>query len=108
MTCIQVSQDAGKEDWYSHLFKNFPQFVVIYTVNSFSVVNEAEIDVLLEFPCFFYDPTNVGNFISGSSAFYKSSLYIWNFSVHVLLKPSLKDFEHYLASTWDQHNGTIV
>ena len=108
LTCIQVSQDAGKVDWYSHLFKNFPQFVVIYTVNSFSVVNEAEIDVLLEFPCFFYDPTNVGNFISGSSDFYKSSLYIWNFSVHVLLKPSLKDFEHYLASTWDQHNGTIV
>ena len=108
LTCIRVSHKTGKVVQYSHLFKNFTQFVVIHTVNSFSVVNEAEIEVLLEFPCFFYDPTDVGNFISGSSAFYKYSLYIWNFSVHVLLKPSLKDFEHYLASTWDQHNGTIV
>ena len=108
LTCIQVSQNAGRVDWHSHLFKNFPQFVVIHTVKGFSVVNEAEIDVLLEFPCLFYDPKDVGNFISGSSAFSKSSLYIWNSSVHVLLKPSLKDLEHYLASMWDQHNGTIV
>ena len=83
---------------YSHLLKNFPQFVVIHTVKGFSIVNEAEVDVFLEFPCFLYDPTNVGNLISGSSAFSKSSLYIWNFLVLVLLKPSLKDFEHYLAS----------
>ena len=89
--------EAGKEAWYSHLFKNFPQFVVIHTVKSFGVVNKA-VDVFLEFPCFFYDPTDVGNLISGSSAFSKSSLYIWNFSGHILLKPSLKDFEHYLAS----------
>ena len=82
--------------WYSHLFKNFPLFVVIHTVKGFSVVNEA--DVFLEFFCFFYDPEDVGNLIPGSSAFSKSSLNIWNFSVHVLLKPSLKDFEHYLAS----------
>ena len=82
--------------WYSHLFQNFPQFVVICTVKGFSVVNE--IDVFLEFPCFFYNPTKVGNLISGSSAFSKSSLYIWKFLVYVLLKPSLKDFEHYLAS----------
>ena len=82
--------------WYSHLFQNFPQFVVICTVKGFSVVNE--IDVLLEFPCFFYNPTKVGNLISGSSAFSISSLYIWKFLVYVLLKPSLKDFEHYLAS----------
>ena len=80
--------------WYSHLFKNFPQFVVIQVVNGFSVVNEAEIDVFLKFSCFSYD---VGNLISGSSAFSKSSLYIWKFLVHVLLKPGLENFEHYFA-----------
>ena len=84
--------------WYSHLLKNFPQFIVIHTVKGFSIVNESEVDVVLEFSCFFNDPTNVGNLISGSSAFSKSSLNIWKFSVHVLLKPSLEDFEHYLAS----------
>ena len=84
-------------DWYSYLFKNFPQFVVIHIVKGFSIVHEVEVDVFLEFPCFFYDPAYVGNLISGSSAFSKSSLYIWNFSVHILLKPSLKDFEHNLA-----------
>ena len=75
--------------WYSQIFKNFPQFVVIHTVKGFGIVNEAEVDVFLEFPCFLYDPTKVGNMISGSSAFSKSSLYIWKFSVHVLLKSSL-------------------
>ena len=84
--------------WYSHLLKNFPQFVVIHTVKGFNVVNEAETDVFLELSCFCYDSTGVGNFISGSSAFSKSSLYIWKFLFHVLLKPNLKDFEHYLAS----------
>ena len=84
--------------WYAHLFKNFPQFVVIHTIKGFSVVNEAEVDVFLKFSCFFYDLMDVGNFISGSSAASKSRLYIWKFSVHVLLKPSLKDFEHYLAT----------
>ena len=83
--------------WYSYLFKNSPQFVMIHTVKGFSVVNEAEVDVFLEFPCFFYGPTDAGNLIFGSSAFYKSNLYIWKFSVQVLLKPSLKDFEHNLA-----------
>ena len=82
--------------WCSHLFKNFPQFVVIRTVKGFSIVNEAE--VFLELSFLFYDPTDVGDLISGSSAFSKSSLYIWKFSVHILLKPSLEDFEHYLAS----------
>ena len=77
--------------WYSHLLKNFPQFVVIHTVKGFSIVNEAEIDVFLELSCFFDDPVDVGNLISGSSASSKPSLYIWKFSVHVLLKPSLKD-----------------
>ena len=84
--------------WYSHLFKNFPQFVVTHTVKGFSVVNEAEVDVFLEFSWFFYDPKNVGNLISGSSVFAKSSLNIWKFSVHILLKPSLEDFEHYFTS----------
>ena len=83
--------------WCSHLFKNFPQFVVIHTVKGFGVVNKAEVDVFLELSCFFNDSTDIGNLISGSSAFSKSSLYIWKFTVHVLLKPSLKDFEHYLA-----------
>ena len=98
LTCIQISQEAGKVVWYSHLFKNFPKFVVIHTVKGFSIVNEAEVDVFLEFFCFFYEPTNVGNLISGSSAFSKSSLYIWKFSVHVLLKPCLENFEHYLIA----------
>ena len=84
--------------WYFHLFKNLPQFVVIHTVKEFSIVNGAEVDVFLEFSSFFYDPTNVGNLSSDSSAFSKCSLYIWKFSVRVLLKPSLKDFEHYFAS----------
>ena len=82
--------------WYSHLL-NFPQFVVIYTVKSFGIVNEAEVDVFLELSCFFDDPTDAGNLISGSSAFSKSSLNIWKFLVHVLLKPSLENFEHYFA-----------
>ena len=80
--------------WYSHLFKNYPQFVVMHTVKGFHIVNEADIDVFLEFPCFLYDPTNIGDLITGFSAFSKSSLYIWNFSVHILLKLSLKDLEH--------------
>ena len=82
---------------YSHPMKYFPQFAVIHTVKGFGIVNE-EVDVFLEFPCFLYDPINVGNLISGSSTFSKSSLYICMFSVHVLLEPNLKDFEHYLAS----------
>ena len=81
---------------------------MIQTVKGFSVLNEAEIDVLLEFPCFFYDPTDVSNLISGSSAFSKSSLYIWNCSTHILLKPSLNDFEHYIASMWNEYNCTVV
>ena len=78
--------------------KNFPQFVVIHTVKGFSIVNEADVDVFLELSCFFCDPTDVGSLVFVSSAFSKTSLYIWKFSVHVLLKPSLKDFEHYFAS----------
>ena len=83
--------------WYSHLFKNFPQFVVIHTAKGFGIVNKAEVDVFLEFSCFFKDPVDVGNLISGSSASSKSSLNIWKFMVHVLLKPGLENFEHFFA-----------
>ena len=94
--------------WYSHLFKYFPQFVVIHTVKGFSVVNETEEDVFLEFSCFFYDPTDVGYLISGSCAFSKSSLNIWKFLVHTVMKPSCKDFEHYLANILNECNCAVV
>ena len=84
--------------WYSNVLQNFPQFIVIHTVEGFGIVNKAEIDVFLELSCFFNDPTDVGNLISGSSAFSKTSFNIWNFSVHVLLKPDLENFEHYFTS----------
>ena len=84
--------------WYSHLLKNFSQFVVIHTVKGFEVVNKAEVDVFLELSCFIYDPTDVGNLVSGYSAFSKSSLNIWKFMVHVLLKPGLDNFDHYFAA----------
>ena len=94
--------------WYSHLFKNFSQFIVIHTLKGFSIVNEAEVDVFLEFPCFFYEPIDTVNLTSGSSAFSKSSLYIWKFSVYILLKLSLQDFEYYFASMWNEHNCVLV
>ena len=84
--------------WYSRLFKTFPHFVVIHIVKGFGMVNKAEVDVFLEFSCFFYDPTDIGNLIFGSSDFSKSSLNIWKFTVHMLLKPGLENFEYYLAS----------
>ena len=96
LTCI--SKEAGQVVWYSHLLKNFPQFVVIYTIKDFGVINKTEVDVFPEFSCFFCDPVDVGNLISGSSAFSKSSLNIWKFTAHVLLKPCLDNFEHYFAS----------
>ena len=108
LTCIQISQEAGKVVWYSHLFQNFPQFVVINTVKGFTRVNEAEANVFLEFFCFLYDPMDLGNLISSSSAFSKSRLNIWKFSVHVLLKTSLENFEHYFASVWEECNCAIV
>ena len=98
LTCIQISQKAGKVLWDSHLFQNFPQFVVIHTVKGFGIVNKAEIDVFLELSCFFHDPEDVGNLISDSSAFSKTSLNIWKFTVHVLLKSGLENFEHYFTS----------
>ena len=100
LNSIQISQEAGQVVWYSHLLNNFPQFIVIHTVKGFGIVNKAEIDVFLELSCFFNDPADVGNLISGSSAFSKTSLYIWKFTVHILLKPGLENFEHYFTSMW--------
>src|SRR5574337_782362 len=90
LTCIQISQEADQVVWYCHLFQNFPQFIVIHTLKGFGIVNEAEIDAFLELSCFFDDPADVGNLISGSSASSKTSLNIWKFTVHILLKPSLE------------------
>ena len=108
LTCIQISQEAGQAVWYSHLFQNFPQFLVIHTVKGFGLVNKAEIDVFLELSCFYDDPADAGNLISGSPAFPKTSLNIWNFTVHVLLKPGLENFEHYFTSMWDECNCAVV
>ena len=108
LTCIQISQEAVKVVWYSHLLKNFPQFVVIHTVKGFGVVNKAEVDVFLELSCFIYDPMDIGNLIPGSSAFSKSNLNIWKFMVHILLNPGLENFEHYFASMWDECNCVVV
>ena len=108
LTCIQVSQEAGQVVWYSHLFQNFPEFIVILTIEGFGVVSKAEIDVFLELSCFFDDPSDVGNLISGSSAFSKTSLNIWKFLVHILLKPGLENFEHYFTNMWDERNCSVV
>ena len=108
LTCIQISQKAGQAVCYPNLLKNFPQFSVIHTVKGFGIVNKAKLDVILELFCFFDDPVDVGNLISGSSAFCKSSLNIWKFTVHVLLKPGLENFEHYFASVWDECNCATV
>ena len=93
LTCIQVSQEAGQVVWYSHVFQNFPQFIVIHTVKGFGMVNKAERDIFLELSCFFDDPADVGNLNSGSSAFSKTSLNIWKFMVDILLKPGLENFD---------------
>ena len=105
LTCIQLSQETDQVVWYSHLLKNFPQFVVTHTVKGFGIVNKAELDVFLQLPCFFSDPVDVGDLISGSSAFSNSILNIWKFTVHVLLKPGLENFEHYFTSMWDECNS---
>ena len=108
LACIQVSQEAGQVVWYSHLFQNFPQFIVIDTVNVFCIVNKAEIDVFLELSCFFDDPMDVGNLIFGSSAFSKCSLNIWKFTVHILLKPDVENSEHHFTRKWDECNCSVV
>ena len=108
LTCIPVFQEAGQVVWYSHLLQNFPQFVVIHTVKGFGIVNKAEVDVFLDLSCFNDDPVDVGNLISGSSAFSKTSLNIWKFTVHVLLKPGLENFEHHFTNMWDECNCAAV
>ena len=110
LTCIQISQEAGEVVWDSHLFKNFPQFVVFCTFTGFVIVNKAEVDAFLEvfLSCFFNEPTDFGNLIFGSSAFSKSSLNIWKFMIHVLLKPGLENFEYYFANVWDECNCMVV
>ena len=108
LICIQTSQEAGQVVWYSHLFQNFPQFIVIHTVKGFGIVNKAEIDVFLGLSSFFDDLADVGNLISGSSAFSKTSLNIWKFTVHVLLKPGLENCKHYFTSVWDECNCVVV
>ena len=110
LTCIQISQEASQVLWYSHLFQNFPQFVVIHTVKSFGVVSEDEVNVFLEISyIFFFDyPVDIDKLISGSSAFSKSGLNIWKFMVNVLLKPTLENFEHHFISVWDEYNCVVV
>ena len=108
LSCIQISQKAGKIIWYSHLLKNFPQLIMIHTVKGFGIVNKAEIDDFLELSCFFNDLMDVGNLISCSSAVSKSSLKIWKFTVHLLLEAGLENFEHYFASVWDERISAVV
>ena len=108
LTWIQISQEAGQVAWHSHLFQNFQQFIVIHTVKAFGAVSKAEVDVFLELSCFFDDPADVGSLISGSSAFSKTSLNIWKYTVPVPLKPGLENFEHYLTSVSDECNCAIV
>ena len=108
LTCISVSQEAGQVVCLFPSLSEFPQFIVIHAVKGFGIVNKAEIDICLELSCFFYDPADVGNLISGSSAFSKTSLSIWKFSIHVLLKPGLENFEHYFTSVWDECNCVVL
>ena len=108
LTCIPISQEADQVVWYSHLLKSFPQFGLIHTVQGFDIVNKAKVDVFLELSCFFDDPMDVDNLISGSSAFSKSSLNIWKFMVHILLKTGLENFEHHFASMRDECNCAVV
>ena len=108
LTCEHVSQEKDKVVWYFHFFKNFPQFVVIHTFKGFGIVNKAEVDVFLELSCFFDDPMDVGNLISGSSAFSKSSLIIWKFLVHIVLKPGSENFELHFASMCNECNFVVV
>ena len=108
LTCIQISQKADQMLWYSHLFQNFSQLVVIHKARGFRVVSKAEVDVFLELSCFFNDTVDVDHLISGSSAFLKSNLNIWKCTVHVLLMPRMENFEHYFASIWDECDCGVV
>ena len=108
LICIQVSQEAGQVVWYSHHFQNFPHFIVIHIVKGFGIVSKAEIGVFLELSCFFDDPADVGNSISGFCAFSKTNLNIWKFTVDILLKPGLENFEHYFTRVWDECNCVVA
>ena len=107
LTCIQIYQKTGQVVWSSHLFQGFPLFIVIHKVKVFGIVNKAETDAFLGLSCFFYNPADVGNLISSSSPFSKTSLNIWKFMVHILLKPGLENFEHYFASMWEEGNYEV-
>ena len=107
LTCIQISQEASQVVWYSHLLRNLPQLVVIHTVKCFGI-DYTKVDAFLELSSFFYDSADVGNLISGSTAFSKSSLNIWKFTVHILLKPGSENFEHYFTSVWDECYCAVV
>jgi len=108
LTCIQISQEVCQVVCYFRIFKNFPQFFMIHTVKVFGIVNKAEVNVSLDLSCFFNDPMDVGNLISDSFPFTKSSFTIWKFTVHLLLKPGLENFEHYFISMWDECNCAVV
>ena len=108
LTCIHISLEAGQVVWYSHLFQNFPQLVVIYTVKCFGIVNKAKVDAFLELSCFFDAPADVGNLWSLFPLVSKTSLNIWKFTIHVLWKPGLEHFEHYFTSVWDECNCAVV
>ena len=108
LTSIQISQESDQVVRYSHLLKNFLQFIVIHRVKGFGIVNKSELDVFLELSCFFNDSVDINNLISGSSAFSKSSFNIWKFTVHVLLKPGLENFEDYFTRVWDECNCVVV
>ena len=108
LTCIHISQEADQVVWYSHFFKNFPQFTVIHRVKGCGIVNKTEVDAFLELPCFFSDPVDVGNLISGSSAFSKSSLNIWKFIFNITVEVWLEDFELYFTSMSEECNCVVV
>ena len=108
VTCIQISQESDKLVWYTDLFKNCPQFDVIHSVKCFGIVSKAEVDLFLDFSCFFYEPTDVGNWISCFSAFSQCSLNIWLFLVYVLLKPILENFQHYFCSVGDDPITIVI
>ena len=108
LTCIELSQEAGQMVWYSHLFQNFPPFTVIHTVKGFDIVNKAEIYIFMDLSCFSNDPADVGNLIPDSSTFSITTLNIWKFMIHILLKPALENFKNYATGMWDECNWVVV